>query len=253
MIARTILVVDDDAHIRDLVEKAFSKNGYTVRVASGGEEALSILEQEPIPMMFLDLGLETMNGFELCERIRKHHPEAAICALTGYANLLGRNEILKAGFDDCIAKPFSIETLYQAVKDSFEKLDQLANKSSQKTIERILIIDDDEQFRKMLKKMLEHEGYEVAEACDGDEGLGSHSLQPADLIITDIIMPGKDGIETILDILERDPHTKVIAMSGGGWYGSEIEFDMARTLGAHTIRKPFEREEMLSAIKQLHA
>lgn len=251
MSERKILVVDDEAPIREVLNLAFRKAGYEVRLASGGEDALEILGQESIPVMFIDLGLETMNGFDLCEQIRKDRPEAKIFALTGYAKLFGPHEIREAGFDDCFTKPFEIETLLQAVRGSFAKIDQLNNKPLNHAIESILIIDDDDQFRKMLRKMLEFEGYKVTEASDGEEGIGRHSVQPADLIITDIIMPGKEGIETILAIKEKDPAIKFIAVSGGGWYGSEVEFEMARSLGACTLKKPFEREEMLNAIQQL--
>ena len=77
------IVVDDDASFRNMLEMAFNKAGYTICSTSNGEQAVEILKQESIPLMFIDLGLETMTGFELCERIRKDHPDAIIYALTG--------------------------------------------------------------------------------------------------------------------------------------------------------------------------
>jgi len=250
---RKILVVDDEASIRELLKDAFSKAGYLVRLASGSEDALAILGQERIPVMFIDLGLglETMNGFELCEHIRKDSPDAIIHALTGYAALFVPHEIREAGFDSHLAKPISIETLYKVAKDSFEKVERTADKPLNKIIERILIIDDNDHFRKMLRKMLGHEGYEVSEAVNGKEGIRRHSKQPADLIIIDIIMPGKEGIETMMEIKEMDPDVKFVVISGGSWYGSDTEFEMARALGARTLKKPFEREQILSIIKRL--
>jgi CheY-like chemotaxis protein len=248
-----ILVVDDEAPIRDFIEKAFSRIGYSVRSTASGEEALEILEHEYFPVLFIDLGLETMSGFDLCEQIRQDGSDAIIYAITGYAKLLGQHEILEAGFDDCFVKPLRVETLYQAVKEAFEKIEKTANYSTPNkgAIERILIIDDNVRFRTMLGKMLKAEGFEVVEASNGKEGVKRQSEQPADLVITDIIMPKVNGIETMLDIQEIDPNARFIAVSGGGWYGSEIEFDMAKTLGAVTLKKPFERKELLEAIKQL--
>ena len=123
MSERKILVVDDEASIREMLEMALSKAGYLVRLATGAEEALGILRKEYIPVMFIDVGLEKMNGFELCEKIRKSNPGAIIYALTGYAGIFGPQEMLKAGFDDYFAKPISLNNIYQAVKESFIKLD----------------------------------------------------------------------------------------------------------------------------------
>jgi YesN/AraC family two-component response regulator len=81
---------------------------------------------------------------------------------------------------------------------------------------RILIIDDESQIRSMLRLMLERVGYEVVEAPDGIEGIRKYREKPADLIITDLIMPNKDGIGMIIDLKKEFPEVKIIAMSGGG-------------------------------------
>lgn len=247
---RKILVVDDEPIILNMLDDAFSKVGYSVFLAANANEAFEILKQELIPLMIIDLGLEPMNGFELCENIRKDNPEAVIYALTGYAGLFGSHEILEAGFDDYLAKPISLNDLYQTVKEAFEKLDKL---SETKAIKRILIVDDDDQIRKLLRRMLEHEGYEVIEAADGNEAIELHSAKAFDLIIIDIIMPGKEGIETIIDIKNDDPHAKFIVISGVQWYGSDVEFEIAKTLGAQTLKKPFKREALLEAISRVHS
>jgi len=87
-------------------------------------------------------------------------------------------------------------------------------------VQRILVIDDESQLRAMLKKFLEMEGYEVITASNGKEGLHLFSEDPADLVITDLIMPDKEGIETIKELKASNPKTKVIAMSGGGKGGT---------------------------------
>ena len=117
----------------------------------------------------------------------------------------------------------------------------------------ILLIDDDPIFRGMVKQALELAGYDVTEAADGNEGLKIQFERSADLIISDIIMPEKEGIETVLEIRERFPAVKIIVISGGGWYGTEIDFDMAEKLGAVTLDKPFEIEDLMAAVKQMLA
>jgi YesN/AraC family two-component response regulator len=117
---------------------------------------------------------------------------------------------------------------------------------------RILIIDDEPQIRSMLKLMLEREGYEVVEAPDGVEGLKIYRQNPADLIITDLIMPNKDGIGMIIDLKKEFPDVNIIAMSGGGLNKPEGYLKGAKKLGAAcTLTKPIDREEMLRAVKDI--
>ena len=115
---------------------------------------------------------------------------------------------------------------------------------------RILIIDDESQIRSMLRLMLERVGYEVMEAADGMEGIRQYRDNPADLIITDLIMPNKDGIGMIIDLKKEFPQVKIIAMSGGGVNRPEGYLDGAKKLGAtRTLTKPIDRDEMLTAVK----
>ena len=116
----------------------------------------------------------------------------------------------------------------------------------------ILIIDDEPQIRSMLKLMLERDGYEVAEAPDGIEGIRVNRQKPADLIITDLIMPNKDGIGMIIDLKKEFPNVKIIAMSGGGLNKPEGYLRGAKKLGAAcTLTKPIDRDEMLRTIKDV--
>ena len=116
---------------------------------------------------------------------------------------------------------------------------------------RILIIDDESQIRSMLRLMLERVGYEIAEAPDGIEGIRQYRENPADLIITDLIMPNKDGIGMIIDLKKEFHKVKIIAMSGGGVNRPEGYLDGAKKLGAtRTLTKPIDRDEMLKAVKE---
>jgi len=117
-------------------------------------------------------------------------------------------------------------------------------------MERILIIDDEPQIRSMLRLMLERDGYEVVEAPDGIEGIRLYRQNPSDLIITDLIMPNKDGIGMIIDLKKEFPEVKIIAMSGGGLNKPDGYLKGAKKLGAaYTLTKPIDREEMLRAVR----
>jgi CheY-like chemotaxis protein len=117
---------------------------------------------------------------------------------------------------------------------------------------RVLVIDDDDQLRRLLRLMLEREGYEVWDAPNGKEGLKRVHEAPMDLVITDLIMPEKEGIETIRELLREFPNMKIIAMSGGGQVGPETYLQIAEKFGAHrTLVKPFDKNELITAVKEV--
>ncbi len=121
---KKILVVDDEAPVRDLLKDTFCNEGYKVRLAEGAETAFEILREENIKVIFLDLKLFGMNGIELCKQIKKNNPTAIIFAMTGWAALYDIEECREAGFDDFFTKPVQIDMLLKAVDDAFEKLDR---------------------------------------------------------------------------------------------------------------------------------
>jgi CheY-like chemotaxis protein len=127
---------------------------------------------------------------------------------------------------------------------------------------RVLIIDDEEDIRDVLYDVLNRAGFEVETASTGDEGIDKLRSNPADMIVTDIIMPGKDGVVTIREIRKEFPDTKIIAISGGGNFGSNAyEPNAIKTTaylaaageaGADVIlSKPFDREALMEAIRTL--
>ena len=117
---------------------------------------------------------------------------------------------------------------------------------------RIIVIDDEPYILLMLKKMLEKEGFEVEMATNGIEGSDLYEKEPADLIITDIVMPEKEGLETIMDLRIKNPELKIIAISGGGRVDSREYLKSAQLLGAdRTFQKPFKKDEIIKAVREL--
>jgi|ERR1700752_128080 len=118
----------------------------------------------------------------------------------------------------------------------------------------ILLVDDDEQFRSMLAESLRRAGFSVDEASDGREGLKAYAHHPRDLIITDLIMPEKEGLETIQEFRQNYPDARIIAISGGSRKGPYDYLKMAKLFGARRVlAKPFARDEILEAITQVLA
>ena len=119
---------------------------------------------------------------------------------------------------------------------------------------RILVIDDDEQMRILLRQVMEWAGYEVIEAADGREGMLKQRKQPADLVITDLIMPEQEGLETITSLKKEYPQVKIIAISGGGRIGPDAYLPAAQELGADRVfSKPFDVRELATCVRELLA
>ncbi len=105
---------------------------------------------------------------------------------------------------------------------------------------------------KMLRSVLEKAGYLISAACNGKEGLLAQHRQPVDLVITDLIMPEKEGIETIIELRRTYPRLRIIAMSGGGRTAAADYLQIARHVGAaRVIAKPFGIEEMVAAVREV--
>jgi len=121
---KKILIVDDEESIRDLFKQFFSNEGYTVTAVETGEEALELLKNTNIQVMFLDLNLPGMNGVELCEKIRMDKPIAVIYAVTGYPSVFELLSCREAGFDDYFKKPVKLEAIRKAAEEAFEKIDR---------------------------------------------------------------------------------------------------------------------------------
>ncbi|MBN1833622.1 MAG: response regulator [Deltaproteobacteria bacterium] len=116
----------------------------------------------------------------------------------------------------------------------------------------VLVIDDEAPVRKVLRKALEMEGYKVMDAADGSQGIGLYREHPTDLVLIDILMPEKEGLETIMELRQNFPEVRIFAMSGGGLINSESCLGMAKGLGAARVyTKPIQIEGLLEDIGEL--
>lgn len=115
----------------------------------------------------------------------------------------------------------------------------------------ILIIDDEESVRLAIREMVESAGHQAVEAANGEQGIALQKESPADLVITDMIMPGKHGVDVIVELMRACPEVPIIAISGGRWRDNVDYLPIARKLGVrHIIDKPFEMSHLLEAVSE---
>jgi len=119
---------------------------------------------------------------------------------------------------------------------------------------RVLVVEDDHNYRTVMREVLEAEGFDVKEAKNGEEALLKYIAAPADVVILDLLMPRKSGLETIRDLHRGFPDARVIAISGAWQRQPGDLLHVADVIGADkTLAKPFKPEELVAAIREVLA
>ncbi len=117
---------------------------------------------------------------------------------------------------------------------------------------RVLVVDDQPDFRRATIRLLERAGHTVTEAADGAEGLRQIAAHPTDLVVTDLFMPDMDGLEFMRELARRRPGTRVIAVSGGGAMDAASILEVASALGAvRTLAKPVDPTAFLALVQEV--
>jgi len=237
----SVLIAEDDPGIRSLASEVLKEHGYRVTDVAGAEEALALdAEQLAVDLLLTDVVMRGMTGPQLAERLLARRPRLKVLYMSGYSeNAITRQGVLDPGLN-FLQKPFRPEELLRKVGEVLY---------APGGARRVLIVDDDDQVRSFLAALLEVEGYEIVQASNGREAQVRCSDTELDLVITDLVMPEQEGLETIHALSRKYPNLPIIAVSGasGGAY-----LDLARRLGARAIlRKPFEAATILQEVRRL--
>lgn len=119
---KKILFIDDDGIIRNMLKEFISNMGYTIKVVSNADEALSILKIEDFPLIITDLKMPGMDGVELCKKIREINQKSVIYALSGQLTVFDPENLSKIGFDGYLCKPVNFDYFQHAIIGAFDKL-----------------------------------------------------------------------------------------------------------------------------------
>jgi len=237
--SETVLVVEDLAEVRDYAVAALKAYGYTVFQAGSASEALAICqgEQGRIHLVVTDVAMPDLDGRELAKRLLELSPGIKVLFMSGYTNdVIPLDGALDEEIN-FIEKPFAPEELARKVRTVLARPTQL---------KRILVADDDGGVRGFMRAVLERSGYEVTEAADGKQAVEGARAGQVDLVITDLIMPEQEGLETIQALRRLAPGVALIAMSGA-FEGRFLE--VAQKLGAHAaLSKPVSEESLLAVV-----
>jgi len=238
-----ILVVDDDTNLLDLLVDTLNGIGYQAEGVSDGVAALERLKTEKYDLMISDIKMPGLDGLGLLKRVRRYYPRMPVLLITGYpsAEIIGR-----ASADGLLAKPFRISHIEQLIENS------LAGRKEQAAapLQRILVVDDDDSFREMLADLLRANNYVSLSASNAEEALKELAHGAIDAVITDIRMPGADGITLMKKIKEKNPGMPVILTTA---YLSSYDFDTEADSADGFLPKPFKAESIINLLDQLSA
>jgi CheY-like chemotaxis protein len=214
--AQTVLVVDDDEAVHDLVGSMLGREGYRVLHARNGDEALAIARKERPDAITLDVMMPQMDGWSALTAI-KTDPEISNIPVIMLTMLHERAIALSLGAEGYITKPVDWNQLSALLRQH----------SRPGSVIRVLIVDDDPEMRRMTRRMLERMGLEVGEADDGEKALAWLAVNPApSIILLDLMMPVMDGFEFLERIRgsEKWSGVPVLVVTAKALEAKEIEF-----------------------------
>src|ERR1017187_6730252 len=237
----TLLIVEDQGDVRRLALSILKANGYRLLEAENAEQALQLSAGYAggIELLITDVIMPGLNGRQLADRLAKERPGLKVLYTSGYAaDVIALQGSLEPGMA-YLPKPFGAAQLAAKVREVL---------GAGRGPSTVLVIDDDSAVRGFLRQILGGAGYVVVEAGDGKSGMSKIGPQAVDLVITDLVMPEQEGLETLQRLRIERPNLPVIAISGafGGSY-----LKTARRFGATaTLAKPIDPEALLRTVRE---
>jgi two-component system, chemotaxis family, chemotaxis protein CheY len=238
----TILVVDDERISRRVAYRILTEEGFRVLEADSCAETLDVLRlaHGRVDLLMIDVVMPECDGVATARQVLEINPNQRIVYMSAHpAQVLAQHGLttLNVPF---LAKPYTRGEVLAKVQEALER--RLRK-------ERVLVADDDPNIRAMLSKMLTMAGYEVILASNGSEATQLWWERGADLVILDLFMPERDGLEALLELRGRNSSVPIIVMSAGSAGGKMDLLTDAKLLGATmTIAKPFKAADVMHLV-----
>jgi DNA-binding NtrC family response regulator len=231
---KNILIVEDEATLRDSLRDWLTDLGYEVEIATQGEEALKLIEGKDYDVVLLDLRLPGKDGLEVLKEARLKKPKLNGIIITAYPTAKTATEAMKLGAVDFLTKPIDLANLEKLIKDKTGAMNS--------KMKPILVVDDEASMRESLRDWFVESGYQVDTANDGEAALKLIAEKEYGLLILDLKLPGKSGIDVLRESRKRVPDLKAIIITAYPSVDTAIE---AMRQGAiEYLPKPFGLSEL---------
>lgn len=240
-----VLVVDDDETTRKQLNRILSKEGCDVLLAADGAQAAEVFENERPGIVMTDLRMPKIDGMELLHHVKKMEPLTQVILITAHGDYDLAIHALRGGALDYLRKPIDLDQLFLAIGRAKENLARFRDVVARP---KVLIVEDDETARNRLSRVLSKEGYNVFAAADGDEGVRMFEENRPDVVMTDLKLPKKNGLEVLRAVRGISDSVETILFTGYG--DEEAAIDAMREGATNYLRKPIDLDQMLIAIQK---
>ena len=257
----TILVVDDERLICDLLRSVLAGHGHEVLMAMNGREGLELFKKHRPRFTLLDLRMPEMNGIEVLKQIRAIDPQAAVLILTAWGSDALEQQARQLGVVDFLSKGLSLDVLVDAMERTLQQTAHAASPAQAAAPggapraapvaagdgDFILVVDDEAPIRDLLKRFLSLRGYNVRLATDGQQALTLVEQEVPQLIVLDVYMPGINGVEVLRQLRRKKYTGGVILLTGSQ---DDKLLQEALDLGSVDVMgKPVDLERLALAIQ----
>ncbi|NLI10173.1 MAG: response regulator, partial [Elusimicrobia bacterium] len=223
-----ILIIDDDGIVRDAVKSFLSRNGHEVFCAADGLNGITLYKNIRPDAVILDREMPNLTGSQVLEKIREFSKTVPVIILTGYDSPEDAAQYIKEGATSFLSKAGGLVPLLDEIEkicpsNSNTKRENIHMTTAKKEkTEKILIADDEEPVRNMLSRFVASLGFKAIIAENGTQAVELFKKEKPEIILLDIYMPQKNGIEALEEIISQDPSSAVMMITGND------EEDLAR-------------------------
>ena len=240
-----VLLVEDDDTARERLAKSIRKAGYLVLVAEDGQAGLELFKKESPEILITDLKMPGIGGLELMHTAKQISPDVQVILITAFGETDTAISAIREGALDYLKKPLDLEQLRVALGRARERIVELKKRAF---VPALLLADDEDRIRERLAREMEKEGWKVFPAADGEEAINIFKETKIDIVILDIKMPKKDGLQALHEMRGMSDDFEAIILTGHGDENTAIQ---ALRVGAiNFLRKPIDLEQMILAVEK---
>ena len=240
-----VLLIEDDDTSREQLVKAIRKEGYEVLAAENGGAGLEVFKKELPEIVITDLKMAGVDGLEVMHTVRRLSTDVQVIVITAYGETDTAISALREGALDYLKKPLDLDLLTTALGRAREKI--IEHKKSI-PFPTLLLAEDDGPTRDRIARVLEKEGWKVFAAADGEEAINVFEQRKIDIVLLDIKMPKKDGLQALHEMRGISDDFEAIVFTG---YGDETSAIQALRDGAiNFLKKPVDLEELVLAVEK---
>ncbi|NVL90192.1 MAG: response regulator [Desulfobacterales bacterium] len=240
-----VLVIEDDDTAREQLAKVIRKEGFQVLVAENGRAGLEVFKKELPEIVVSDLKMPDIDGLEVIHTVRRLSTNVQVILITAFGETETAIAAIREGALDYLEKPLDLEQLTLALGRARERIVELRERAF---VPALLLADDEDKIRERLSREMEKEGWQVFAAADGEEAISLFKVNKIDIVILDIKMPKKDGLQALHEMRSMNDDFETIILTGHGDEDTAIQ--ALRDGAINFLKKPIDLEQLILSVEK---